>query len=340
METSAESMSYVQEPPFAIQIEFVEGCNLRCDFCAVQGIQEKQGKGYKFMEQDTSYVLAKEISRLGWKSRIEFAMHGEPTLHPYGVGLIERFRYFLPHNQLMMTSNGVGLLPDPYYRLKALFDAGLNVFAFDAYESVKIHEKIAVGLGLDGSDMESGREFQVGYYPDEPLFNPHKRRPSGTRLFIWLRDISKATHGTHANLTNQGGTAAPPDYSREGQRCAKPFRELSIRWDGNIAGCCDDWRGVYKCGNVMQTPLDEIWNGPAFDAMRHYLIVGARGNLEPCNGCNVRTNRLGLLPDKYGRVKLSLPTSQHATDAVAAITGQPYSAPVLRQWELTQLGRK
>lgn len=335
-------MSYVQEPPFAIQIEFVEGCNLRCDFCAVQSIQEKQGKAYKFMDHPTAVRIAHEIMRLNWNSRIEFAMHGEPTLHPYCAMLVRTFREILPHNQLMLTSNGSGLLPEPYERLKELFDEGLNVFVFDAYESVKIHEKItqAMWSDPDSSIPCAFPDFEAGIYPDYPEFNPHRRRPSGTRLFIWLRDISKATHGTHANLTNQGGTAAPPDYSREGQRCAKPFRELSIRWDGNIAGCCDDWRGVYKCGNVMQTPLDEIWNGPAFDAMRHYLIVGARGNLEPCNGCNVRTNRLGLLPDKYGKVKLPLPTSQHATDAVAAITGQPYSAPVLREWELTQLGRK
>lgn len=327
-------MSYVQEAPYAVQVEFTEGCNLRCDFCAVQGIQEKQGTGYHFMTEDTAYSISAQIADLGWNSRIEFAMHGEPTLHPSAEILIAIFRAQLPRHQLMMTSNGGGLLPDPVKKLNRFFDAGLNVFAFDAYESVNIHFKVH-----DALSVPSQMGFEWGWYPDNKEMSPHTRRPYGTRLFIWVRDISKATEGTHSNLTNQGGSAAPPDESMEGKRCAKPFRELSIRWDGNVAICCDDWRGVYQCGNITKTPMKEVWNGRAFDAARSYLYRGLRSYLRPCAGCNVRSYRVGLLPDKFGKVMLDEPTQENADAASSAMSSEPYAAPVLREWELVQLGK-
>lgn len=327
-------MSYIQEAPNAIQVEFTEGCNLRCDFCAVQGIQEKQGSGYHFMTEDTAHRIAIQIAEAGWNPRIEFAMHGEPTLNPSVEILIAIFRAQLPRQQLMMTSNGGGLLPNPVKRLNRLFDSGLNVFAFDAYESVKIWEKIADALGWNGNAEE---RFQCAIYPDDKTMSPHTRRPLG-RLFIWVRDISKTTQGTHSNLTNQGGTAAPPTESMEGKRCAKPFRELSFRWDGTVAICCDDWRGLYKCGDIHASSIQDIWNGPAMDAARHYLIRGMRSYLQPCGGCDVRSYRVGLLPDKYGKVKLQDPTQEHADAATEAMSGDPYTAPVFRAWELVQLG--
>lgn len=330
-------MAYVQESPNAIQVEFTEGCNLRCDFCAVQGIQEKQGQGYHFMTEDTAYSISQQIAHLGWNPRIEFAMHGEPTLNPSAEILIAIFRAQLPRHQLMMTSNGGGLLPDPISKLNRLFNAGLNVFAFDAYESVKIHEKIRGALD---SMAPYSWGFRVGFYPADKEMSPHTRRPSETRQFIWVDDISRATEGTHSNLTNQGGTAAPPTESMEGKRCAKPFRELSIRWDGSVAICCDDWRGVYQCGNITKTPMKEVWNGPAFDAARSYLYRGLRSYLRPCFGCDVRSYRVGLLPDKFGKVMLPEPTQADADAATEAMNHEPYAVPVFREWELTQLGRK
>ena len=50
----------MQEPPFCIQFELTEGCNLACSFCGIQGIRDngahgpsnttgKNSKPYKFM---------------------------------------------------------------------------------------------------------------------------------------------------------------------------------------------------------------------------------------------------------------------------------------------------
>lgn len=325
---------YRQEPPFAIQIELTEGCNLYCDFCGLQGIRTASEKNFKFMTVDTARKIATAIAEAGWNSRIEFAMHGEPTLNKDRVEIVRLFREALPRRQLMMTSNGGGLLSGGVVRsLTDLFDAGLNVFAFDAYEYVNIKDKVAAQL-LDNSATLT---FDVHHYPDEPEFSPHNRYHHSARKFIRVQDISAAYKGTHASLNNHCGAGAPGLAAPLKARCAKPFRELSIRWNGDIAICCNDWRGVYKCGNVVKAKrLDDIWNGAEFASARKYLVRGDRGALKPCDVCDAKSYRVGLLPDKKGKVVLPPPTKKDAEVVRAASSGRSYTKAVIRPWEITR----
>lgn len=322
-------MPYRQDPPFAVQIELVEGCQLRCDFCGLNGIRGKENN-FKPMSVSTAKRIASEIARSGWNVRIEFAMHGEPTYHPDYAGMIGIFRHSLPNHQLMMTSNGGGLLrsPGPVGNLKELFKAGLNVFAFDAYESVKIKEKVV-------PELESTKDlgFDIRYYPDDNDASPHKRWGPRSRVFIRVKDISVATEGNHSYLSNHVGAAAPALKDSLQKRCAKPFRELSFRWDGNVAICCESWRGQYKIGNINDLLIEEIWHHKRLDAARKFLILGDRSAISECSKCDARSYRVGLLPDKKGKVTLPLPTEKDRQIIREAEAGAPYTVPILRPWE-------
>ncbi len=323
---------WVQDPPNSIQVEFVEGCNLYCDFCGLQGIREPKDKTYKEMTFEIASLITEQITQAKWTSRIEFAMHGEPTMHEDYVGLVRLFRTALPKNQLMMTSNGGGLLPQPNIvpRLNALFDAGLNIFAFDAYEGVTIKDKMLAALGDESGPMMS---FALHQYPDESEWSPHTRRPIDTRALIWIRDISIATRGTHSDLSNHCGAAFPPLVEPLIARCAKPFRELAIRWDGSVAICCEDWRGVFKVGNVIQDGLVAVWQHPRFHAARRLLMTGDRAAIDPCRVCNDRSYRVGLLPDRMGHRFMGPPTDADRALVAEASAGEPLTVPVARPWE-------
>lgn len=329
-------MNENQEPPFAIQIELVEGCNLYCDFCGLQGIREQKDKTFKMMDRSTALSIAEQIQDAGWNSRIEFAMHGEPTMHECYADMVTIFRRWLPKHQLMMTSNGGGLLRPPgvVANLNALFDAGLNVFAFDAYEYVKIKDKVDAALFTDAHNWATGlNTFDVHRYPDEREFSPHNRYGHKARKFIRVQDISVAAKGTHSTLNNHTGCGSPPLEHATTQRCAKPFREMAIRWDGNVAICCNDWRGIYKCGNVVRDGLEAVWNGPEFTSARRYLITGNRIAVFPCAVCDAKSYRVGLLPDKKGQVTLPAPTAQDRLIVIQATKGDPYTQPVKRDYE-------
>ncbi len=329
-----------QDAPFAVQIELTEGCNLRCDFCGLQGIRKVGEKGFKFMEAETLSRLCREMDRLGWTSRIEFAMHGEPTMHAGFIEMVQLVRKMLPKASIMMTSNGGGLLggAGPLGKLELLFDAGLNIFALDDYKSVKIGDKVRAAV--DDANTDYPLSFLVQEYPQNKDASPHNRAKPKDHRLVFVQDISQAEEGTHASLNNHAGAAAPLVKEPLKARCAKPFRELAVRWDGNVAICCNDWRGVYKVGNICTMPLDKLWNDPKFQAARKFLYVGDRASLEPCRGCDALSYRVGLLPDKLGKEKMPKTTSADVDLLYQATKGKPFTAPVLRPWEqVVKLGR-
>lgn len=321
-------MDYLQDPPFAVQIELTEGCNLRCPFCALNGIREPKKNDFKFMEPETLRSVLTQITKAGWNPRIEFAMHGEPTMHPDYVAMADIARQCAPKALLMMTSNGGGLLraPGPLTNIVGLFTVGINILALDDYQNVNIVPKIrnAVVGKLNG--------VEIYEYPRDAAGNPHRRRPITTMMLTFVQDISLATKGTHSLINNHAGVGSPPNDRKAGKRCAKPFRELSVRWDGSVAICCNDWRGTYKCGNIVTDGLNKVWNGVAMKAARRKLYHGQR-DFGPCKGCDAVSYRTGLLPDKFGKVDLPKPNAKVMKSIEQALAGEPYTKPVLRPWE-------
>lgn len=316
---------YEQAAPFCVQIELAEGCNLRCTYCGLNGIRGKKDNDFKFMKKKTAKKLAKQIKENKWNARLEFAMHGEPSLNPNRNEILRIFRETLPKSHMMMTSNGGGFLKNTTEQIDECLKY-LNVLALDNYEYVKIVPKI-----LENYEGE----HQVRHYPEDNKANPHTRKKLNERLFVIVKDISSATSGTHSTLNNHAGCGSPKNDKADGKRCAKPFREISVRYDGSIAICCNDWRGYYKCGNILETNIGDIWQGKEFSAARKKLYNGMR-DFGPCEGCDALSYRPGLLPDQRGKLELPKPNEKDLNIIDKCISGKPYTKPVLRTWEITK----
>lgn len=334
---------YIQEPPFAIQIEATQGCNLGCDFCGIHAIgYQKKARGTDLMSIETAQSLAAQIKQLGWNPRIEFAMHGEPTLHPALPELIRVFRNTLGRKAfIMVTSNGGGLLGrDVPGNVGALFEAGLNTLALDNYQSVNIVPKIIERIQYHPAseptpmaDVGLGGLVPIYAYPQNKTLSPHTRH-RGTAILV-VEDISVADDGNHSLLNNHAGSAAPLNDRAAGKPCAKPFRELSVRWDGNVALCCNDWPGLYRVGNIATDGLYNVWNSPAMYAARQKLLRGQR-DFSPCDGCDAISYRTGLLPDKLGRQTLPEPNATTRKVIAAALAEGPYTTMVRPIMERTK----
>ena len=306
---------YNQEAAFAIQVELALGCNLGCSFCGINGIgYEYRKKGFKFMSLENAEIIAKKINESGFNSRVEFARRGEPTLNPELFEIIKTFSNVLP-NQLMITTNGGGLLRGgkPIKNILKLFKNGLNILAMDDYQDYKIGQKLRAEIKKNQGALKE-RGICLYEYPENKKGNPHRRVKKNEKFISLVYDISKATTGTHSKLNNHAGYASKVE--KYNKPCAKPFRELSIDYNGKISKCCITWGGEYIMGDLLSTQtLQEIWNNEKFYAVRQKLIRGER-DFGLCNGCNHPSYRVGLLPDKKGKDKSAYPLPNQKTDLV------------------------
>lgn len=288
--------NYKQQPPYTIQIEPTEGCNLGCSFCGLQGMKKNGKTPWNYMTLETATVIASRIARAGWKSKIIFAMHGEPTLNKDLFDIIRIFRKYLPNNIFHIISNGCGFVKGnnttPTEYCKCLFDAGINHILLDNY-SPDGDWKIIVD---DVKDV-----FTIMYLGDDktPMFRTDKGKD-----IIVLPSIETTKISLVRNLKNHCGAAFPLDDKNNNKRCAVPFRELSFRYDGKVALCCDDFRGQYFIGSIFDYDnIDDLWNNERFQAAR-VMLYNAERQFSPCRGCTSVSMRVGLLPDKLGKDEL------------------------------------
>ena len=328
-----------QPPPFCIQLELTEGCNLACSFCGIAHIRDNQANGpenikgknshpYKFLTLEKAEKLAIKIKSAKddykWNPRIEMAMHGEPSMNPNYKEIVKVFREHLPTTHLQMTTNGGGLLKGSLNEnINELLEAGINVLLLDNYEGIKICDKVR--LRYKGP-------YPMYEYPRDKLANPHRRRKAKDHDIVITQDIEHASKGNHSTLNNHAGGSFPRNNKADGKRCAKVFREMSIRWDGNVAICCNDWPGFYRIGNVLAlASLEELWQSQYFNAARKKLYHGER-DFGPCQGCDALSYRPGLLPDLKGQESYERATQSDKRAIEIALKSGPYTSAIPRPW--------
>ena len=288
------------------------------------------------MSLDTARAVSAAFRRAGYRGRVEFAMHGEPTLHPEPWPLVtELKRGTLKKGHFLLLTNGGGLVKETRKNVLRWFMAGINTLGVDEYQNVGLARRVMRALGSPKNGQRlpfTSKVRPVFYeYPGDPRGNPH--RPVGGHRLVHIAPIDLNDKGTHALLNNHAGSGAPKNNAGAGKRCAKPFREVSVRWDGSVAVCCNDWRGELAIGNVNESDLfRDIWQDEVMQAARRKLYHGQR-DFGPCDGCDAVSYRVGLLPDPKGKKDLPFPTKTDRRLLEAALARPPLTEPVLRPWE-------
>lgn len=314
-----------QTPPFSVQIEFTEGCNLGCSFCGLQGVK-KNGKGpFIHMEQDTLSRILSEIKRVEWNVRFIVAMHGEPTLNPNFLQMLSQIRQEFPKSIISIMTNGYWIVrqPDMISAIQQIKNTGLNDLILDSYSDDGDAVKIDTYLQSHENDFELEHLNEKGV----TLYGKDYRR-----FRILVNPPIQENTQSNRHLCNHCGAAAPLDHSCDNKRCARPFREIAFRHDGSVAICCNDFRGEYPIGNVLNISIDDIWYSPKMESARKFLYNKDR-SFKPCYGCNAISTRVGLLPDKLGKETVDTPTDNDRKIVTEATNTRPLSTINVREWD-------
>lgn len=305
-----------QEPPFKIELDLVEGCFMRCDFCALHGLPEGFDT-YKCMSKKTLTEICKKVKAAGWKSRIVIAGHGEPMKHPHIYECIGLIRKHLPNSIIVLVTNGYGI---DNSSVRKLFNSGLSNLSISEYLKFPAMKKIKQQLK---------KEFDVYDWEDGDLVKNNTDLASPITISMPFEYEKK--NSTH-KLVNRCGVAFPPSDKKKDKRCAKPFRDMYISYDGTLSICCNDFRRSLKLPNISDGEIDVLWNCEELQAMRKILYHEGR-KFFPCNICDSPAYRVGLLPDKMGKETLPEPTEEDYAIVNSCVLDYPLSGYLPRDWE-------
>lgn len=315
---------YMQDPPYKIELDVVNGCFVGCDFCALHGCKKRLVNGYdvttdnlKYMKMSVVTKVADEVNRLGWKSRIIICGHGEPMLHPRIMQIVRGIRELCP-NPITLVSNGYDLCPS---KVDELFYNGLTNLSLSEYEDYKKAAKLKVKLRNAGYDVADWED-------DDEVTHVANLKSRITVCAPFEKEEPGSTH----KIVNRCGVSTPPSTKQIEKRCAKPFRDMFVRWNGQLAICCNDFRGYFDLPDVRELPLDMCWNARGLDAVRRVLYHKGR-HFFPCAICDYPAYRVGLLPDSRGKKEMPRPSAIHYDRLRNSIAERPVNGYVPRPWE-------
>ncbi len=142
------------------------------------------------------------------------------------------------------------------------------------------------------------QHLQFAHHPPGEIDRVAKiARDIGADNFVTYEGLRHTPDGDLWNVVDELDAPAEPPQARPTSglpRCAWPFTSTVIRYDGAVIPCCV-WRAGSQyavdgddrtLGNVFETPLATIWNGPAYRAMRQLTKRPASGGTGSfCEGC-------------------------------------------------------
>jgi len=80
----------------------------------------------------------------------------------------------------------------------------------------------------------------------------------------------------------------PHDSSNNGYYgCYYPWTSLNITWNGDVVTCCRDLDGKYTLGNILQSSIEEVWNGQKYLHLRDSILKQRLQSIPSCRSCDL-----------------------------------------------------
>lgn len=256
-----------------VQIQTASWCNRECVFCPSGTFDIPK----TFMTNEVLDRIATELRRLNFRGRFSPYLMNEPLLDKHLTERIGRIRDMLNEATFFISTNGDALSVDLALRL---FDAGLDRMLVNLYDVNGVTrqrtEATVEAIVNARPDVQLLRDTSFPELVDDPALSCKK-----------LIAVTDASEWKVSDLTNRAGNVKNAVIPAEPLRasCYRPFRQLYIRYTGDVVLCCCDWRGEVVFGNIMNEDLDAILLGEVASTYRAHLAKHNR-NLPLCRSCD------------------------------------------------------
>ena len=241
--------------PSWIELSLIDVCNRACSFCPKSDDSIAPNTHQK-MTLSLIDKLVEDLKKINFEGAFCLCGYGEPMLHKEFYEIIDKLGAI---GDVEIITNGDLVNKKNLVKLNESKATKVIISLYDGPEQIVKFKNLINELNI----------------PEE---------------FVILRDrwySDKIDYGV--KLTNRVGTVSVgnqpdvKDYSKS--KCFYTAYQMLIDWNGDVFLCPQDWQRRQAMGNMMQTDLFKIWNGPILSKYRRKLLSGDRG-LNPCNQCN------------------------------------------------------
>lgn len=249
-----------------LEIESQSNCNRDCWFCPRtydhSGIY-KDGSGQstiRRMPTETILGLLDQAQALGFKGEVAFYFFSEPLLDPRNPMLARQSKQRGMKTRL--HTNG-----DVLWKNESLCE-----------EIKAVYDLIVIGI-YDYASQGELEEIQEGW----------KKRLTGSNLIFSTIKLggrrSLKSKGIPRALVPKDARFSVPDVVFTNGPCRRPMIRMLVRYDGEMANCCEDLNGDFRLGNIYEQTLEELWYSEKHVQIIKNLIEGRRDKYSLCRRC-------------------------------------------------------
>ncbi len=297
-------------PPCNLAIQVTNACNFQCVMCAYKDVRRSRPRNDMSMELYTKLIdQFLEIDRL---ERVGLSLQCEPLLDEHLYKKIQYVKMKKPLLQIALSTNAFLLSQDTY---KRLYDHGLDALNISLNAVEENTFKAVCGTGYH--QVMENTVFAV------------KNKPNGLRLTISSmlvrENIVELVRGKHpvlelikesgisrdmgpisnhcGSLSNYDPIVIFPEMQSSTKKlyCHDIFEAVYVLSNGDLIGCCSDWRRKTVLGNLAEHNFLDIWQSQKTAKRREQMMQEDLSRIEPCKQCsqgwNIMKNRLKISLD-------------------------------------------
>lgn len=292
--------------PAHLTVETTSLCQLRCPVCAIPNVVER--KGYFSVD-----LFRTVLAQVHWRlDTIYFGWSGEPLLNRDVTPMIR----MATDRGIKSYLNTNGMLVERC--AEAILDSGLGFIGIDL-DGLDQETLVQYRVRANWQEIVAGVERLTGLKRARGLSTPTvslqmivmkqtesqiddfvrlAARLGADQVFLKSFNIDLGNWMSDADHRRMADRYLPsnPLYSRylfeDGRlrvrreiiraRCPEAHGGMTILQNGDAVLCCLDFRAHHVLGNILTTPLAEIWQSDAYGAIRKE--VDAR-RLDLCQNC-------------------------------------------------------
>ena len=310
--------------PLVIQLEASGFCNLGCRFCPCGDETSRNLLKQDVMSFELFTSFVEQCKKFDKPIKVlRIIGIGEPLLNKNIVRYVELAKTSGVFEKVEITSNGTLLTKE---LSDGFIDAGLDtlLISLEAIDEKTFFE--ITNRHVDIAQLKSNLEY---FYLRSRSTNVKlyiKTVSNSIRIseqfleeykdicdFIYVENIIENWPDFEAGAEQNSVRYDHDAYKKSKKVCVQPFKLLCVCANGDVVGCCVDWKREILLGNIVEESITEIWNGEKHVELLETLLKDTKKEI--CKKCGYTAqNQPDDIDDSVGEILHRLDCKQKTTN--------------------------